>query len=107
MNSKSDLEITKVASKSMTKKNSTALSAYIWNNGLNKNEAGDTIEPKIKWEILKECTLYRTGMKNCDLCTTEQLFILKNMKNTKNINHRSDLGNKCQHRNRDMLSTLP
>ena len=76
MSLKLDLGTIKVASKSATKK-TQPLSAFIWKNGLNKNEAGEILEPKIKWEILKECTLYSTGMKNCDLCTTEQLFILK------------------------------
>ena len=81
MSSKLDLGTIKVASKSATKKqnkkHSTALSAYIWNNGLIKDEAVEIIEQKIKWEILKGCTLYSTGMKNCDLCTSEKLFILK------------------------------
>ena len=53
MSVKLDSETTKAVSKSATKKNSSPLSAYIWNNGLNKNEAGEIIEPKIKWEIFK------------------------------------------------------
>ena len=77
MNLKLDLGTIKVASKSATKKkHSTAFSAYIWNNGLNKNEAVEIIESNIIWETIKECTLYSTGMKNCDLCTTEQIVIL-------------------------------
>ena len=83
-------------------KNQTALSQYIWNNDLNKNEEGEITQPDIKWEILKECRIYQGGQKPCDLCTTEKLFII----NSNVINHRSDLGGKCAHRNRFMLAGI-
>ena len=88
------------------KKNQTALSSYIWNNSINRNDIGEIIEPNVKWQIMKKCTVYSAGKKTRDLCTTEKLLIIKNLNNTKNINHRSDIGNKCSHRNRDMLSAI-
>ena len=86
------------------KKNETALSQYIWANDLNKNEDNEKIHPTVSWEILKKCSVYRGGQDTCSLCTGEKLEILKNKVNPSNINHRSDLGGRCAHRNRHMLS---
>ena len=88
------------------KMNQTALSSYIWNHGLNKNENDEVIDPEITWEILKKCNIQKPGHPSCDLCISEKLFITKNIKNPKNINHRSDLGNKCAHRGLNMLSAV-
>ena len=92
--------------KNENKKNETALSQYIWKNKLNKNENDEIEQPEIKWQILKKCTTYKSGNLVCDLCTSEQIIILKNIRNPSNINHRSDLGNKCVHIKREMLSSV-
>ena len=88
------------------KRNETALSQYIWTNELNKNEENVIVPPNIKWEILKHCSVYNGNSSTCDLCTTEKLHIIKNKSNINNINHRSDLGSKCIHRNRTKLSGI-
>ena len=88
------------------KRNETALAQYIWTNNLNKDEQNMIVPPNVKWEILKKCKVYSGGEKTCDLCTTEKFFILKNIRNVKSINHRSDLGAKCIHRNTAKLSRV-
>ena len=88
------------------KKNETALSQYIWNNELNKNEENEIVPPNIKWEVIKHCSVYNGNSPFCDLCATEKLHIMKNKNNTSNINHRSDLGSKCIHRNKTKLSGI-
>ena len=88
------------------KRNETALAQYIWTNNLNRDEQNMIVPPNVKWEILKKCKVYSGGEKTCDLCTTEKFFILKNIRNVKSINHRSDLGAKCIHRNTAKLSRV-
>ena len=79
------------------KKNSTTLSTYIWENNLQPS-------PKIKWTIVKKCHRYTPGQKNCDLCLSEKVEIVKNLNNPQNLNKRTDIGNKCtQHRNKYTL----
>ena len=82
--------------KNESKKASTTLAQYLWNNNLNP-------EPVIKWQILQECKQYRPGQKACLLCTTEKLYIILNANNTKNINLRTDFGKKRPHKKRYTL----
>ena len=49
--------------KNKNKQNETALSQYIWRNGLNRNENDEIIQPDIKWEIAKRCTTYKVDKK--------------------------------------------
>ena len=81
------------------KRSSTTLSQYIWDNNL--QPASNT-----KWEILKTCTTIKPAQTSCDLCTSEKLFIIKNINNPRNINKRTDLGNKCIHRRKHMLDEI-
>ena len=83
----------------INKRTSTTLSQYIWDNNLQPT-------PNIKWKILKKCTIQKPSQETCDLCTSEKLYILKNIRNPKNINKRSDIGNKCKHKNRHMLANI-
>ena len=71
-----------------SKSSATTLSTYVWQQNLNPN-------PPIKWQILKKCTKYQPGSGSCDLCLSEKLFIVKNLRNPKNLNKRTDIGNKC------------
>ena len=73
-----------------TKKNSTTLSQYVWDQGLNP-------EPNINWKIVKTCRTYKPGNRACDLCISEKVHIIRNLVNSKNINKRNDTGNKCTH----------
>ena len=77
--------------KNPQKRNTTTLAQYVWNHALNPN-------PNIKWEILKNCSVYRPGNKACDLCICEKLAILQSTNNPLNINKRNDIGGRCIHR---------
>ena len=72
------------------KRNSTTLSQYIWDKGLQP-------EPTIKWAILKKCRSYAPGHSFCGLCNTEKKHIIRNSSDPKNINKKTDLGKKCLH----------
>ena len=96
----------KASFKNEEKRNETALSQYVWENGLNRNSKNEYAHPDLKWEILKECQVYIGGQDSCNLCVTEKLYITRNMTNPNNINHRSDLGGKCIHKRRAMLSEV-
>ena len=78
-------------------KNSTTLSNHIWENQLQPN-------PNIKWEILQKTPVYKKGGKECDLCLTEKLHILRNFKNPGLLNRNTDLALKCKHRARHKLA---
>ena len=88
------------------KRNETSLSKFIWDKKLNINENGEITEPKIKWSIIKKCTEYQPGHKNCNLCLSEKYFIIKNQKSPKCINQKSDLSNKCFHKRSYYYSEL-
>ena len=77
--------------KSEYKKNTTTLAQYIWNNKL-------TPSPHIEWKILKRCSVYQPGQRNCNLCISEKQNILNNINNPHNINNRQDFGSRCNHR---------
>ena len=79
-----------------TKRNSTTLSQYIWDEGLGSN-------PNIEWKILKTCKTYQPGNRACDLCVSEKQFIIQNINNSQNINKRNDTGNKCVHTRAHLL----
>ena len=76
-------------------RNSTALSAFIWE----QKDNNTSIE--IKWEILKKCHAYVSGMKRCDLCLAEKLII---MKQPGTLNKRSELMSTCRHKTRFKLN---
>ena len=69
-------------------KSATTLSSYVWQRNLNP-------KPPITWQIMKKCHEYKPGMTTCDICLSEKFFIVKNLRNTKNLNKRTDIGNKC------------
>ena len=88
------------------KKEETALATHIWNNNLNKNSDGQLIKPKVKFKIIRKCQTYKPGSKLCDLCISEKVFILQQMKNPKNINKRTDVGVPCIHHRAHYLKAL-
>ena len=58
----------------------------------------------IKWTIVKKYHRYRPRQKNCDLCLSEKLEISTKLNNVKNLNKRTDIGNKCAlHKKRHTL----
>ena len=86
------------------KQNATALSSFIWTNKLNKSADNIINEPKINWRIVKTCKTYRPGDRNCDLCLSEKVAILKNINKPQTINKKTDLGTTCMHRKNFYLS---
>ena len=76
-------------------RNSTALSAFMWEQKDNNNST------EIKWEILKKCHAYKPGMKRCDLCLAEKCII---MKQPGTLNKRSELMSTCRHKTRFKLN---
>ena len=82
-----------------TKQSSTTLSQFIWDNGLNP-------QPTINWQILKMCRTYQSGAKACDLCVTEKQMIMEHIRDPKNINKRSDIGNRCVHMRAHFLHSV-
>ena len=76
-------------------KDSTKLSSYIWTLKDNK------IKFEINWKILRKVGKLQNGDRICRLCTLEAKMIMKN-KNAP-LNKRSELMNKCRHRNKFLL----
>ena len=63
-----------------------------------------TPNPPVKWQIVKQVRRYKPGQKTCNLCLIEKLYIVKNMNNTRSLNKRADVGNKCtKHRDKHFL----
>ena len=71
----------------------TALSKYVWSLK-EKNK-----EYNIKWDIVKQVPSYKSGGKQCSLCSNEKLYILKAEKGSI-LNKRSELFSRCIHRRR-------
>ena len=72
---------------------STTLSTHIWK--LKKTNT----KHKVQWSIIKRASAFRSGAKQCNLCTAEKLCILKADKQSL-LNKRSELLSKCRHRNK-------
>ena len=91
--SKKDTAITKIHA---DYKSETTLSKYVWDNGLNPT-------PNVTWKFLKNCSVYKTGNKSCDLCMSKKIHIIKNLHKKNIINKRTDIGNKCPHKRKCMF----
>ena len=90
----------KASFQSDDKKSATTLAAYVHNKGLNP-------DPRIRWEIVQTCPKYAPGQPTCSLCLSEKLHIVKNMNNTRSLNKRTDIGNKCTfHRKKHYLNHI-
>ena len=72
-------------------KNSTALSTFTWDRNLGE-------EPKIHWEIIDTAQPYKPGQRECQLCLTEKLHILKNHKKRNCLNRRNEMVQLCRHK---------
>ena len=82
------------------KKKATTLANFVWEKKLNPH-------PNIKWSIIQKCRRYSPGQKTCNLCLTEKLHIVKNMNNTRSLNKRADVGNKCtKHKQKHSLKNI-
>ena len=80
-------------------KTETNLSEFIW-----KLKDKD-IRYSIKWDIVTHAPPYRCGSNRCNLCLSEKVVIARcNHKGL--LNKRTELMNKCRHRNKFMLSSV-
>ena len=70
-------------------KNSTALSSLTWGRNLGE-------EPNIKWEIIDKALPYKPGQRDCQLCLTEKIHIIKNYKKNNCLNHRNEIVQICR-----------
>ena len=85
--------------RTQSKQNATALSKYIWDHALQP-------KPDIKWTIVFKANKYTPGQLFCDLCTTEKLFILKNINSHRSLNKRHEICRMCPHRDKFSLGAL-
>ena len=70
--------------------NRTELAKHIW-------KLKDNIENyKISWSIISSASAYNNISKRCNLCLTENLYIIKANK-ASNLNKRAELISKCRH----------
>ena len=78
--------------------NNTTLSKKFWE--IKRNGGA----PKVTWEIIKFAKSYQNGQRQCDLCLTEKLLIMKST--DKNLlNSRSEISSKCRHKKEFLLSS--
>ena len=75
-------------------RSNTELSKLIWTLK-DKN-----IEFTIDWKIITKCNSYKAGLKSCNLCNTEKLYILKN---PGCINKKSEIISKCRHKRKFLI----
>ena len=74
------------------------LSDFIWR--LKDKNIGYSL----KWEIVTQATPYKCGTNRCNLCLTEKVIIARS--NHKGLlNKRTELMNKCRHKNKYLLSS--
>ena len=59
----------------------------------------------IKWQIQARSNKYSCGSDKCDLCLTEKYEILKSNPNI-SLNKRSEIANKCRHKNKFKLKNV-
>ena len=76
--------------------NETKLSRCIWD--LKEDDKNYTV----KWSIMYKSKPYKCGSRKCDLCLSEKYLIMKysNMQNSKLLNSRKEIMNKCRHANK-------
>ena len=76
-------------------KDDTELSKYIW------KLKGKNIKYNLKWDIMKTVNKIQNGGRDCRLCLTEALEIMKNRENP--LNKRNEIMGACRHRNKFTL----
>ena len=72
-------------------KTSTTLSHHVWDNDLGT-------EPNLRWDILGRAPAYKKGNRNCDLCLTEKLHIMRQFNNPEYLNKRTEMALRCRHK---------
>ena len=77
----------------------TGLSKHIWSLKQNK------ISFKIKWSIITSAPTYHPSLGTCKLCISEKTCILRSDHKFP-LNKKSELMNKCRHREKFLLSSI-
>ena len=78
------------------RRNATTLSAHVWS----LKDAGK--DPSVVFRVLRKAKPYTPVSRKCRLCTMEKLFIARGDERVM-LNKKSEIGNKCRHRNRHLL----
>ena len=81
------------------KSSSTELSKFVWAC----RDSG--VEPTLNWSIIQHAPAYQSGNRVCSLCLTEKYTILSANESTL-LNKRSELMNKCRHKNKFKLKNF-
>jgi len=81
------------------KRNTTALSEYIW------KLKDDDITYALTWKIVSRANPYSTTSKLCNLCNREKYFIISKP-NLASLNKRNELANACRHRKKYLLCNV-
>ena len=81
---------------------SSELSKKIW------SLKDDGKQYNITWDIVKRTSPRKAGKNTCDLCNTEKLAIIQEIrrKNTHLLNKRSEIVSKCRHVNKFLLKSF-
>ena len=81
---------------------SSELSKKIW------SLKDDGKQYNITWDIVKRTNPRKAGKNTCDLCNTEKLAIIQEIrrKNTHLLNKRSEIVSKCRHVNKFLLKSF-
>ena len=81
------------------KEGRSELAKYVWK--LKKKG----LKYKIKWSIKMKATIYRKGMRYCDLCLSEKTLIA--IADNRSLNKRNEIHRKCTHMNKYKLAAIP
>ena len=81
------------------KKKNSMLSKLVWK--LKERN----IQYRINWSIERRAQSYKCGTRLCNLCLAEKVIIARST-NPRMINKRSEIMNKCRHRNKFLLSSV-
>ena len=72
-------------------KTATTLSHHIWDNNLGN-------DPNLRWQIIGRAPAYKKGNRNCDLCLTEKLHIMRHSSDPHYLNKRTEIALRCRHK---------
>ena len=82
--------------KNTSTEHSTSLSTFIWKLKRSK------VNYNVNWSIVKQAPTYNPNSRTCKLCNLEKVLIFYN-KDPTLLNKRSEINNKCRHRDKFLL----
>ena len=79
--------------KNASSRNATALSKFVWENGISPDD--------VTWTKMRSAKAYSAGSTHCNLCTQEKLCIFQSTnQNAGSLNKRTEVTAACRHRAR-------